>query len=140
MLCLLLGICIGALQSGCMGACDILDHDTKELSGDYCLGYTSEFNEYVVESCGRRSHLGIFDGSVSRLGWTDRYIVAWRVARIATIAAGGVQPAVKAGWMVLDVREKTIDGPLSEPAFADLKARRPALADVVIHEVSEMLP
>ena len=126
---LFLATSIGSLQSACMGACDILDYDTKELSGGYCLGFTSEFNKYVVAPCDRRSKFGVFDSPVTKIGWTDRYIVAWRVDWNRT----------KAGWMVLDLRRHAVAGTLDEQAFADLRARKPAVGNIVIHAVSDVL-
>jgi len=126
---LVLFACIGVAAQGCMGACDIFDHFTKELSGGYCLAYTSEFKTYVVEHCDGRSTFGVFDSYLTQVGWSDRYIVAWRVD----------YNRIKAGWMILDLQRGGINGPLSQQEFAALRAKTPALGDIIIHPANEVL-
>lgn len=66
---------------------------------------------YLVKSGEKDNGGGVLDGTVLRIGWNGRYVIAERKANF-----GGD----KDGWMIVDTATKTITGPFSD---AELKTR-----------------
>jgi hypothetical protein len=77
-------IALALLIPGCIGALDIFV-PSKPLVGDFRL------------EPGR-----VLAGTIERIGWNDKYIVAWRSAM-----SGDVQ----SGWMIIDVKTGASEGP-----------------------------
>ena len=120
---------------GCVGACDVFSRTDKKLSGEYCLELEREFAHYRVQKCsGMRGAntdaIGLFEGTIQRIGWNDRYIVGWRSA-----AFGGD----RSGWMVLDVSTGRIEGPFGDADFTNLRAQRTELRGISIREPQDVL-
>ena len=127
--CVLLAGSIAA--SGCMGAGDIYSGPSKALVAGYCLQLDQEFGDYRLQKCvGDDDPVGIFDGTLEKIGWNKRYIVGWR-----TPAYGGEH----AGWMILDTSDGQIEGPFSQSAFDSLVADRPALRGIVTSPCRDVL-
>jgi hypothetical protein len=105
-------------------ACD--NPPSRRIVGDYRLGQFGLIG-YHIERDGAddRSGGGILRGDVVRIGWNDAWIVAWR---------RGMGDRDASGWMIINVKEDSISGPLSDEAFA---AKREA--DPQLHSI-ELLP
>jgi len=117
--------------SGCMGAGDIYAGPSKALVAGYCLQHYQEFGDYRLEKCvGEDNPVGIFDGTLEKIGWNKRYIVGWR-----TPANGGE----RAGWMILDTSDGQIEGPFSQSAFDSLEADRAGLRGIVTSPCRDVL-
>jgi len=106
----------------------------RRVTGDYCLEQWEEGRvRYVLVGCGptatlKKGHYdnGIVDGSVERVGWDQRFIIAWRRA---------VARADGDGWMVVDTKSQTIEGPFGEEAWATRRQDVPDWEAIEIHEV-----
>jgi hypothetical protein len=66
---------------------------------------------YLIKSGEKDNGGGVVDGTVTRIGWNGRYVVAERKANF-----GGD----KDGWMIIDTSTGTVLGPFSD---VDLKSR-----------------
>jgi hypothetical protein len=91
---------LASLALGCVDL-DPFGFQTRDLPGDYRL-HKHESGSYYVEDA---SGSVVMEGVVTRIGWNDEYIIAWRRA------FANIDPN---GWMVLDLTTKTLRGPLSE--------------------------
>jgi hypothetical protein len=118
---------LAAAVCGCAVG-DIFGTSNKELAAGYCLELWREGDSYRIQGCPGSSKpyedgIGLFQGTVSKIGWSDQYIVGWR-----NPAFGDEKP----GWMVLDVSTDQIDGPLTDAEFSRLRAQRPPLRLIVL--------
>ena len=100
----------------------------KDLPGGYRLVIFESSSYYIDRGGG--GHGGVLGGSISQLGWTDRYIVAWRESWWWHKVGDGV------GWMIIDVASGTIEGPLSPEEF-ETRRRKKALHDIQIYTADE---
>jgi hypothetical protein len=87
------------------GACDQdpFGFSCRDIAKDYCLQQWEDGSTYYLDD-GRapsKEGGGALDGTVSQIGWNDRFIVAQRSAT----AGGGL------GWMVVDLRTRWVSGP-----------------------------
>lgn len=80
--------------------------------------------DYYVRGPGTDPNGGVFEGTVSQIGWTDDVIVAHRHASF-----GGDEN----GWMVLNIRTLEVRGPLSEEAWRS----EPFLRNIVVKPSAE---
>ena len=71
---------------------------------------------------------GFFKGTVVRLGWNNRYVVAQRA---------GMSSAHPSGWMLIDVRHDRLDGPISDDELAMRMKSDPNLAGMVIQPAED---
>ena len=90
--------------AACMGACDAIV-PSKRLAGSYSLIQLEGGRHYVVKEGDDFGHGGALRGSVTSVGWDDRYIVARRSPMTAED---------EAGWMIIDVRNDKVTGPLTD--------------------------
>ena len=93
----------------------------RPVSGDYCLERWEDGKTYYLRDK-RHPDLsggGVIDGVVQRIGWTDSTIIAWRKPLF------GGDPW---GWMVIDVRRRSVEGPISDAE----RVRRPDLRSIAV--------
>jgi len=87
------------------GACDQdpFGFSCRDIVEDYCLQQWEDGSTYYLDDDRALSKDGggAFDGTVSQIGWNDRFIVAQRSA-----TSGGYL-----GWMVVDLRIRAVSGP-----------------------------
>jgi hypothetical protein len=100
-----------ASMVGCVGGCDILGR-TKPLSGGYYLeDFEGGARSFSLGGPGRGADAGgVVGGSVQRIGWSQRYVVAYR----QPLSLGEAS-----GWMIVDVRSHTVRGPLTDIQFQE---------------------
>jgi hypothetical protein len=103
--------CALASTVGCVGACDIFAR-TKPLSGGYYLeDFEGGARTFSLGGPRRAADAGgVVGGTVQRIGWSQRYVVAYREPLISSEASG---------WMIVDVRDHTVRGPLTDPQFQE---------------------
>ena len=65
------------------------------------------------------------DGNALRVGWDERFIVAKRVA----VLGGAV------GWMILDAKAETLQGPFTDDEFESKRRASPELAAMDVRDV-----
>ena len=88
---------------------DLLHPGFRKIEGAfYLLRWEDDKTYYVIE----QGHLkdqelggGELGGTVLRIGWNDRFIVAKRYATFR---------GDRDGWMVIDLATKRIDGPITD--------------------------
>jgi hypothetical protein len=116
----------------CIGVFDIFNLSTKDLSAGYCLELDREFKQYRVQDCsGQRkvvAGVGVLEGIVTDIGWSDRAIVAKRIASFG-----------ESGWMIIDLSTDKIEGVFSDEAIRSKLASDPRLKDVVTKPVESVL-
>jgi hypothetical protein len=117
---------VSIAQMACMGACDIYQ-PAKTLPGGYRLVLFENSSYYIDQGGGRDG--GLLGGSVSQVGWTDAYIVAWRSDPVS--GARGV------GWMIINLTSGGIEGPLSPEQFDARRREDAALQSIPIYRVDE---
>lgn len=117
---------VSVAQIACMGACDIFP-STKALPGGYQLELLESTAYYIQRGGSRRG--GPLGGSISQLGWTDAYIVAWR--SVPVWGARGV------GWMIINLASGQVEGPLSPGQFDARRREDAALQAIQIYRVDE---
>jgi hypothetical protein len=110
------------------------DRESRPVTGGYCLDRMFDGDHYNLTPCGVAGGLrgktdnGPLDGTVHRIGWDDRYVVAFR------------QPLVRSegdGWMILDTAAHALRGPLSDAQWARERERDPTLRHIVVHPVGD---
>jgi len=101
---LLLALCVAL--AGCDQ--DPFGFTTRPIAGEYGLNQFEESFYYLVDHRGVNG-VGILEGGVEKLGWNDRYILAWRDASFN---------GARDGWMIVDSRTHRVTGPFSD---ADLE-------------------
>ena len=83
----------------------------RQVIGEYQLQQWEDSNTfYLVESGEEDEGGGDIGGTVIRIGWNDRYIIA---ERKATFGGDGD------GWMIIDTRTELMFGPFSDAELAD---------------------
>jgi hypothetical protein len=102
--------------AGCMDQ-DPFGQAQRRVAGDYSLEQWEDFETYYLVSPGHEQGGDAVDGTVQRIGWNDRYIIAERRATFG----GEVD-----GWMVVDAKLGTVRGPYG----SDEIARNPALRGI----------
>jgi hypothetical protein len=127
---------LAVTTTGCLGACDIFNASQTKLAGAYCLERDREFTAYRVQKCAgprdtKADGVGLFDGTVERIGWNEQHILAWRKP-----AFGGDS----AGWMLLEVSTGRVEGPFDEAQLRNLRDERQDLQGIVTRPVAEVLP
>jgi hypothetical protein len=105
--------CAAVLLTGCIDQAP-LALSLRAVAGDYYLEQFEGGRYYLRAGRGDGRGGGVLDGTVERLAWTPRYILAQRRA-----SAGGVVD----GWILIDVERHTAVGPLTD----DVVAARSAL-------------
>jgi hypothetical protein len=88
---------------------DALDPSFKPVTGSYYLERFEDGLYYLRDGRGDDRAGGALDGTVERLAWTPRYILAQR----RPSAAGDVD-----GWLLIDTERHTAVGPLSDEDVA----------------------
>ena len=95
----------------------------RKIAGDYSLQRWEDFTTYYLEDSARDytsfPDPGPVGGTVVQIGWNEDFIVLQRRAHFY----GKVD-----GWMVIDIDNKSITGPLSD---ADIQAD-PQLQDIEV--------
>ncbi|MGE0455590.1 MAG: hypothetical protein AB7O37_14195 [Vicinamibacteria bacterium] len=91
-----------------LAGCDVYTPRRKVI-GHYYLVQWQETHYYLVDDRkGALPNNVVFEGTVEKLAWSDRYIAAWR-------RPGSDQDT--RGWMVIDSVAGRIEGPLSSEEF-----------------------
>jgi hypothetical protein len=119
-------IALALLIPGCIGALDIFV-PSKPLVGDFRLVQFDDQN-YYVERGNSSEPGGVLAGTIERIGWNDKYIVAWRSAMLGN---------VQSGWMIIDVKTGASEGPLSDESFRARSAGDEQLRAIPIQPVRE---
>jgi hypothetical protein len=100
--------CAALLCSGCFPG----GGKERKLAGDFLLEQWEDGTTYYLRRRGHDSQGGgIIEGTVVRIGWSSRYILAQRYS----IFRGDPD-----GWMIIDVQSGSITGPFTD---AQLQAR-----------------
>jgi hypothetical protein len=83
---------------------DVFQLSSRKLAGDYFLHRWEDGNTYYLEDRTRDTRIGggVIGGVVAQVGWSDAIIL---VKRRSTFAGD------PDGWMIVDVRKKTVSGP-----------------------------
>lgn len=109
----------------------------KDLPGGYCLVLNREFDAYRVQDCSwsnRRKQfdegVGVLEGTVTSIGWNDTAIVAYRWS---CCGKGD-------GFMILNTRSGTIEGPFGRDAMDKRLASDSRLQGVVVRPAHEVRP
>ncbi|MEI8045359.1 MAG: hypothetical protein WCL11_28370 [Verrucomicrobiota bacterium] len=116
-------ICMAVLLAGCFPG----GGTQRKIAGDFSLEQWEDGTTYYLH---RRGHAdsseggSIIGGTVLRIGWSNRYIVAQR----HSIYRGDPD-----GWMIIDVQTGDISGPFTD---AQLQARDD-VRGIVTHPVAE---
>jgi|SRR5580658_9968448 hypothetical protein len=111
------------VMSGCFPG----DGQQRTIIGDYKLHQWEDGITYYLHKQGQDDSSqggSIIGGTVLRIGWNSRYIVAER----HSIFRGDAD-----GWMIIDVQSGVISGPFSD---SDFRAR-PEVKDIQIYDASE---
>jgi hypothetical protein len=85
--------------------------ERQVLSGYELQQWEDSNTYYLVRDSDRADTGGVLDGTVVRIGWNKRYIIAERKANF-----GGD----KDGWMVIDTEAQRVSGPFND---VEIKAR-----------------
>ena len=105
--------------------CFFSSPERKRISGAYCLE-RGPSGSHTVVGCSfgaklrGRTDNGPMNGNVERIGCDDHRIVAAR-----TSVFGGT-----VGWMILDTRAETLEGPFSDDEFKARLTMNPELAAI----------
>jgi hypothetical protein len=112
--------------------------DSREIAGGYCLDRVLDGDHYNLTGCWThpfklrgRTDNGPLDGTVAKVGWNRRYILAWRRALVSNESDG---------WMLLDTKEDRLDRILTDEALAQVLERSPELRNIVVRDVNEAWP
>ena len=116
----LLALAVG----GCIGAGDMFARE-KSLTGPYTL-FKTESGYFKLGGPGKPAEDagGFIDGTVDSLGWSGSRLLVWR----GKPTFGGD----RAGWMVINVTNGSVVGPLSNAA----RLQDPALASIAVRSAS----
>ena len=102
---------------------------SKEIAGGYALVHF-EGTAYWIEKSGTHIRYGTdadpLYGQVLQIGWNDSSIVYSR----ADLSG-------QRGWIIIDLRDGRVEGPLTEQAFSRRRAAEPGIASVVLHPPDE---
>jgi hypothetical protein len=102
---------------------------SKNLPGDYRLVQWEDGKTYYIGKRGEKLQGGgVAGGTIERLGWDDRYIVAWRHSTFQ---------GDPDGWMVIDTRENGVSGPWSDEDLPKRADEIPPLRSIKPRSVSE---
>ena len=102
--------------------CVAFGPQSKDLPGDYRLVRWEDGQRYYIGKSGEKLEGGgVVGGTVERVGWDDRYIVAWRHAMF------GGDPD---GWMIIDTHENKVMGPASDDELLKQGGEIPALRGI----------
>jgi hypothetical protein len=82
---------------------DPLGIGERHVLGDYSLEQWVNGTRYYLINAGHAEPGGVLEGSVERIGWNDRHILAWRGAMSG-----------QDGWMIVDTELGTITGPMDD--------------------------
>ena len=110
------------------------DRESRRLAGDYCLDRMFDGDHYNITGCSFRAKLkgrtdsGPLDGTVSRVGWNKRYILAWRVAMFGN---------ERSGWMLLDTQQQRLEAIFDDESLAARIRQTPELGSIVVYDVNE---
>ena len=109
---------------GCVGAGDMFARE-KSLTGPYTL-FKTESGYFKLGGPGKPAGDagGFIDGTVDSLGWSGSRLLVWR----GTPTFGGD----RAGWMVIDLTNGSVVGPLSNAA----RLQDPTLASIPVRSAS----
>jgi hypothetical protein len=105
-------VALSALLTVALTGCtdqDALDPSLRPVSGTYYLERFEDGQYYLRDGRGDDRAGGALDGTVERLAWTPRYILAQR----RSLAGGAVD-----GWLLIDTERHTAVGPLSDEDVA----------------------
>jgi len=112
-----------------MCGCFAFGPKSKDLPGDYLLVQWEDGKSYYIGERGEKLQGGgVAGGTVERLGWDDRYIVAWRHSTFR---------GDPDGWMVIDTREHQVSGAWSDEELLRRSDETPALKAIKPLSVSE---
>jgi hypothetical protein len=112
-----------------MCGCLAFGPKSKDLPGDYRLVQWEDGNSYYIGKRGEKLQGGgVAGGTIERLGWNDRYIVAWRHSTFQ---------GDPDGWMVIDTRENRVSGPWSDEDLTKRSDEIPALRTIKPRSTSE---
>ncbi len=100
---LVVGLALGLSLFSCDQ--DPFGLSTRHVAGDYYLRQWEDGTTYYLDEAGREKDVGggLLGGTIEKIGWNSRYIIAKRDA----LFRGDPD-----GWMVVDVTRKTVQGPL----------------------------
>jgi hypothetical protein len=98
----------------------------RKIVGKYRLEQFEDLETYYLHKAGQDDSAdggSIIGGTVRRIGWSSRYIVAER----HSIYRGDAD-----GWMIIDVESGKMSGPFTEADFQS----RPESKDIQIYDAS----
>ncbi|MEO7299553.1 MAG: hypothetical protein ABI042_13370 [Verrucomicrobiota bacterium] len=103
--------CLALVMTGC--------EPQRTVTGDFRLKQWEDGWTYSLHRRGHKdsSEDGIIGGTVLRMGWSSRFIVAER----------------SEGWMIIDVQSGAVSGPFAETEFRT----RPEAQSIQIYNASE---
>ena len=107
----------------CFGAGDIFEAK-KMLPGGYRL-VRFEVDTYYV-GYGATIPGGALGGAVTRIGWNEAYIVAWRAGLTGN-----------SGWMIVDIEAGRIEGPLTDDELRLKVQSTPKLEGINVRTAAE---
>jgi len=82
----------------------------RKIAGDFSLEQWEDSTTYYLRKRGAdNSGGGVIEGTVDRIGWSERYIVVKR----RSLFRGDPD-----GWMIIDLKSKVIVGPFSDADFS----------------------
>jgi hypothetical protein len=112
-------------------ACSMIPNPEKSVAGEYCLIQWEDGTTYHLVDRGAsdgQRRPGTLEGAILQLGWSDSVIVANR---------RGFDTTTNRDWIVIDVRDHVIQGPVSEEVFAKMKDDLPAIRSIRVYAVED---
>jgi hypothetical protein len=111
------GLAVGIVMlAGC--DVDLFGTDARPVVGGYKLLVWESGNYTLITD--ERNGCGVLNGNIERIAWSDSVILAEQTT------CGGRN--ARSGWMVVDVKKHTIEGPIDPetiPKRADVAALKP---------------
>jgi hypothetical protein len=97
----------------------------RTIAGKYRLVQWEDGTTYSLHAEGQdKPGGGVLGGTVKRIGWNERYIIAWRFSNFR---------GDPDGWMIIDHQQSKMTGPFSDGGIA----KRPELAGIVAMDPAE---
>ncbi|WP_147675646.1 hypothetical protein [Xanthomonas massiliensis] len=107
------------LLSVAMAGCDLnpFNAGCRNIDSYYALCQVDDQSTYLIMRSGEQPEGGgVLEGSIERIGWNDRYILAWRNATFR---------GDPDGWMKVDIQSHKIIGPISDREALKLLVNNP---------------
>lgn len=89
---------------------DPFSMSTRNVVGPYMLRQWEDGETYYLQEKGKHENNGeAIDGTVTSIGWSDRYIIVKKYSDFR---------GDPDGWMTIDAQRKTIEGPYDDQTIA----------------------